>query len=392
MGSLLGDMLEVPFSSNALKSKVVRSTLLSRDLPADFSEKDFRRVLYRIRNRLDAEGLLEYRVVFPIWNRPAFLCDSYEVNGIWLDFTPSMETDFFRAATLARSGQHSDANLSFIFTDDRLADLKQCTLCAARVRASSPSDAHERAADSLYEILALVNIAKDRSKVWRNSHRIQGKLPVSEVLIGPHTTAHFENGNLAYDGLWHEKWAGGPRQPQLTEEKANAWERRWRQLFQAVQTSRWSRSCKSAARRYFAAFSNPNLEECFLDGWRLFENITGGRYDDASKKLARVASVFEDHQEYSIIGKHLATRRNLLSHGHAIQVDDSETLAFQMLRLIIPYLELYIINGFSFERERDFLEFLDLPISREERDRQGSALRKGLSLLEKAAIFRREGN
>jgi hypothetical protein len=115
-------------------------------------------------------------------------------------------------------------------------------------------------------------------------------------------------------------------------------------LFQSINTSKWQDICRFSATRYFKAFSNPNLEESFLDGWRLFENISGHRNDPIEKKILRVSSVFKERMTYKIIGKHLALRRNLISHGHRIDAEDNEALAFQILNLINFYLYLLIQN------------------------------------------------
>ena len=145
-----------------------------------------------------------------------------------------------------------------------------------------------------------------------------------------------------------------------------------------------------SAARYFKAFSNPNLEESFLDGWRLFENVTGSRNEKIKDQINRVSNVFENNIESRIIGKHLALRRNLIAHGHPIKTDDQEVLAFQMLQFIAPYMELFILNGFSFQSPKDFWEFLDLPDSKEIRNEERDGLYRRLSLLDNAAKFRGE--
>lgn len=152
----------------------------------------------------------------------------------------------------------------------------------------------------------------------------------------------------------------------------------------------WSDFCRSAAIRYFKAFSNPNLEESFLDGWRLFENISGSRYEKTETKVTRASHIFKDNVEYRIVGKHLALRRHLISHGHPINTDDEETIAFQMLQFVLPFLTRFILNGFSFGTPEEFWEFLDLPAMRSERLDEVEELQRRLKLYDKAAQFRGE--
>lgn len=376
--------------TDALRRHIVRGVLFSPDLPLDFSESDFRKVACRLREKLQYQELNIFRVAFPLWNLPEFLKGRRVMGDVTLNFTPSHQTRIFKTIVRERENQQNDRDYEFFFTKHKLTDLRRCSICLAQVRANSPADANERASEALYEILGLVNLAADGGKYWRSSWRVAGKLPVSDVLIGPHKTIHSENGKLAYGGFWYENWVGGPKQKVLKVEVWAAWERRFQQLELGIAKSPWREQCKSAAVRYFKAFSNPNLEESFLEGWRLFENISGSPREKISDRLRRASNVFEDNIEYLIAGRHLALRRNLLTHGRAIQADDEETLAFQMLEFVVPFLERYILNSFKFSSPIEFWEFLELPAQREDRATDRKKLERRLKLLKKAAEFRDE--
>ena len=127
-----------------------------------------------------------------------------------------------------------------------------------------------------------------------------------------------------------------------------------------------------------------------MDGWRLFENSTGEDREEAKLKINRASNIFKDNVRYRITGKHLLVRRNLISHGKPINLNDGETLAFQMREFIHPYLIGFILNGFSFRSTKEFWNFLDLPPSKEKREREQKNLNRRLKLLKKAAIFRGE--
>ena len=377
--------------TDTLKSRIVQQALFSPELPADFTEDEFKRVAHRLRHKFQEKDVRPHRVVFPLWNIPLFLTGVREKGDVKIDFSPSGATDLFKGITHAREEQRSRADFKKHFTEEVTSELQSCSMCIAEVAASSPADAHERAAGALYETLGLINMAKDGGKRWRLSFRTRrGKLPVSEVLIGPHTTVHNENGSLVYDGFWYENWAGGARRRQLPEKALASWEENFTQLVQGVAESPWPELCSSAAARYFKAFSNPNLEESFLECWRLFENISGARDDTTKAKLNRVSNVFQENIEQRIIGKHLELRRNLITHGYRINADDEESLAFQMLQFVHPYLIRFIENRSSFAAPEEFWEFLDLPDSRSKRSEQAEDLRRRLSLLDKAARFRGE--
>ncbi|MEX5576214.1 hypothetical protein [Pseudophaeobacter sp. A-200-2] len=314
------------------------------------------------------------------------------MGDITLNFSPSRNTPIFNTIIKERETQQNNPYYKAFFTKDRLNDLQRCSICLAYVRANSHADANEQASEALYEILGLVNLAADGGKTWRSSTRVAGKLPVSGVLIGPHTTTHFENGKLTHDGFWHENWVGGPSEKTLSAERMAEWEKRVQLFVQRISKSPWRRHCKSAAARYFKAFSNPNLEESFLEGWRLFENISGSRHEIIKDQILRASNIFAENTEYLIIGQHLALRRNLLAHGHAIKADDEETLAFQMLQFVAPFLVRYILNGFNFSSPKEFWEFLDLPAQRHDRLSMRSEYERRLGLLSKAAEFRGEND
>lgn len=380
----------INFKSDALRCRTVRGVLSAPELPRNFTEKDFRGLVYRFRSKFQNEELKPYRVAFPIWNLPEFLNGRKKMGDVTLNFFPSQKSSVYQTIIRERENQQTSCLFKAFFTEERMESLQQCSICLAHIRANGHADANERASEALYEVLGLVNLAVDGGKYWRSSSRLGGKLPVSEVLIGPHTTTHFESGKLTHDGFWYEDWVGGPNRRKLDEKKTAVWERRFQGLAKGISESPWREACKSACVRYFKAFSNPNLEEAFLDGWRLFENISGSRHEKIKAQILRASNIFQDNLEYRIIGQHLAIRRNLLAHGHAIKSDDDETLAFQMLQFVVPFLERYILNGFNFSSPSEFWEFLELPAQPSERAAKQCEYERQLELLAKAAQFRGE--
>jgi hypothetical protein len=374
--------------TNALRDRIIRETLFSPELKMHFTEADFKGVAYRTKMQLERHATKVYRVVFPVWNAPAFLRGAIVLDDVRLNPSPSKNTSCFRRISSSRDKQRSEKAYSFFFTDARRDDLEQCSTWIARVSARSPQDAHEIASEAVYEVLGVANIAKDFGKLSRRSWRTMGKLPVSDVLIGPHTTVHSEDGSLAHDGFWHEDWVGGPTLVQTNDQRETIRERRFLEISRAIAKSKWRAECRKSAVRYFKAFSNPNLEQCFLDGWRLFENIAGSQNEKIGVKLSRVSRVFKSSTEYKVLGKHLSLRRNLISHGHGSLSDDHEGIAFQMLQFVHPFLVRYMLNGFRFETLGRFWEFLDLPEGEESLLKERQKLRQRLSHIDKAYEFR----
>ncbi|MDE4174515.1 hypothetical protein PXK01_10135 [Phaeobacter sp. PT47_59] len=226
--------------TDALKARVVRSALFSPDLKVDFREKDFRDVVYRLRHKYQVDDVKPYKVVFPLWNTPPFLTGVRKAQDVTINFSPSIATRLFKKIMLERDDQRSDRHYMTFFSDARVSELRGCSACVAHVVAHNPADAHERASEALYEVLGLLNLAKDGGKYWRMSSRIGGKLPVADVLIGPHTTTHNVDGSLTHDGFWHENWVGGPSKEKLSQEHLDSWEKRYKQLSKGVVQSPWS--------------------------------------------------------------------------------------------------------------------------------------------------------
>ena len=387
--AILVSAVGVEVRTDALKSRIVQDTLRSPDLGADFTEEEFRRVAWKLHNTYQGD-LRPYKVVFPLWNIPPFLAGVRKRGDVTINFSPSKQTSVFKKIARTRNEQRSQPQFKAFFTEKRIADLHECSTCIAHVAANSTPDAYERASKVLYEILGLINIAKDGGKQWRWSLSMCGHLPVSDVLIGPHMTTHHKDGSLTHNGFWFENWKDGPSKRRPKSNELAAWEKNYTGLVQGVAKSPWSEHCSSAAARFFKAFSNPDLEESFLGGWRLFEEISGPEQDCIEKKRVRVSNVFRNHSEHRIIGKHLALRRNLITHRRPIDIGDEKTLAFQMLRFVHPYLCRFIWNSFSLATREEFWDFLDLPVSRSDRTAEAQRLRRRLSLLDKAKKFRKD--
>lgn len=61
-----------------------------------------------------------------------------------------------------------------------------------------------------------------------------------------------------------------------------------------------------------------------------------------------------------VIAKHLTLRRNCISHGHRIDIDDEEIMVFQMLEFVRAIFAAYIRNPFKADNLEEFWECCDL--------------------------------
>ncbi len=386
---ILTSAINIETETEAFKRKILRKSIFSNNTNGTLTIENLSKEIYKNINNANSTKIL-YRIAFPVWNKPDFLFGKRRINNVFVNFSPSKNTKIFKRIFENRTSQRKQWHLRSFFTSEISEKLDECAICLARVHASSPEDANEQASEAIYSILGLVNLAIDKNTLWRRSSGIDGKHPVSNVLIAPHTTTHFEDGSLTHDGFWYEDWVDVSKAPKLPEKKTDAWSRRYNRLAQHASRSPWREKCRVATAQYYKAFANPNLEKAFLDGWRLFETVAGPENEKTEKKIDRVSKIYESSLEYKIYGKYLYQIRNKLTHGNAIGIDEYENFAYLILQFLGPFIEYYIWNGLSFSSEQEFWEFLDLP--REEKDREQIKINinKQKKLLDIAAKFRRE--
>lgn len=376
--------------TEAAKSGVIKSLLFSKRLNKDFSEKEFIANFCFFKNIHMRNESRFYRVVFPIWNKPRFLSGKTKLDHGVVDFNPNEDSAFYKRIIKERRKQHEHNEFRYHFQKEILVELDSCDICIVRVKAINPADANEKASNAIYEILGIVNFIRDSGKEWRLSSRTRGTLPVSDVLIAPHTTTHFDNGKITHDGFWHENWSGPTAKLRLSDEYISSWENNYRKIRRYINKSKWRDLCQKAAIKHHKAFSNPNLEDAFLDGWKLFELVSGSQFEKSEVQINRVANVFKDSVEMRVVGKHLAFHRNSITHGHNTNTGSYEAIAFQMVQFISHFLKMFIVNGYRFHNVQEFWDFLDLPAERQERDSEYTKAIKRIEMLKKARAFRGE--
>ncbi len=210
--SFLLSAIDISARSNSMRMKIVRNAIFSSELGTNFTEKDFRRIVYRLKNKYEAQDISHFRVVFPVWNLPTYILGTKKTSGFLINFSPSTRTQIFRKITEERLSQTSKRGMKEFFSEEKLIDLRKCSIVSVYLPANNPGEAHERASEAIYEILGLINLVLDFGKSWRMSFRSRGKFPVSTVLIAPHITVHKKNGELAYDGFWYENWRQCPNE------------------------------------------------------------------------------------------------------------------------------------------------------------------------------------
>lgn len=382
---ILMSLTEFEEETDSLKRAICMSSLMSKDLPNKFNERELVSEIMRQQNAQKIK-FKSYRVVFPIWGKPSFLNFITTINKVTINFKPSSTARIYIEIESERKKQTESRDFSSFFDEEKIDKIKKSSICIAHVRANSREDALERASNAVYAILGSVNLAAHGKIHFRRTFNSEGMPPIFSVLIAPHITTHTTHGRITHNGFWHEHWAGGPadRTPSDKEVRIN---KNYKNIMTAVHKSPWKNDCFISLAKYYQAFSNPNLEESFLDGWRLLERLAGDGSEKAEKLVERASALFEDQTEYRIIAKHLALRRNLISHGKAIKNPDHETIAFQMFQITSAFLGYYLANPFKVKTLHEFWEVLDVDNSREKIDAEICKTEHRLALLKKARAF-----
>ena len=124
--------------TDALKRHIINKTLWSDHLSEDFSKQDFVALAYRLRNKFQKIELTEFKVVFPICNKPNFLSGIKKIDDVTLNFTPSEDTKLFKVISEERKKKRHENNEFF---QKHFFEISNCSTSIAHVRASNYEDA-----------------------------------------------------------------------------------------------------------------------------------------------------------------------------------------------------------------------------------------------------------
>ena len=91
--------------------------------PDDHTEKNFKRVAYRLPHKFQDMDLRVHRVVLPLWNIPPFLTGVREQVDMKIEFSPSGVTALFGDITHARKEQRSRVDFTKYFPEEVASEL-----------------------------------------------------------------------------------------------------------------------------------------------------------------------------------------------------------------------------------------------------------------------------
>lgn len=319
----------------------------------------------------------KFKVLFPIWGSIASLSGRRRWGDVTITFDITKGSAFARRALKDREKQIERSQKESAI---KVEGFEALPFAVCSVEAIDIHDAFEQAETAISKELGLYSLSSPRGKFIFTTLPDQ---PINTILLAPLMTVHFPNGKIAADIFWYNKWPIGITMKKRSDETVNRMVRTADRVKKCLRTLPWREKAEEALLRHYSAFSQSDLQESFLDGWRLLEAIGGHGSEKSETLVKRAAWFFEDREYQYEIGRHLMERRNLISHGRAVKDESNESLAFQMKQFLSPFLHGFLTNPFGFESLDEFWSFCDLPVDRKAR------LRKGY-LLECSAKFRRE--
>lgn len=183
-------------------------------------------------------------------------------------------------------------------------------------------------------------------------------------------TVHDDAGNNAMaDGYWFERDWTAPLLSTRNQQyiNSNQFQKSLAKIFNSISSSKWKENCIDALWSYNRAFSLPDMEQSFLQGWRCFEYLLGAENKSLDNVLNRVIFHYKEPEYVRQLLNHLRLRRNSIVHGRKMELHDDETLVFQLNSVIVHILFRYILNEFKFKRLEELYEFWDQEVDLEKR-------------------------
>lgn len=336
---------------------------------SDFTASDFLGHCNRIANEMHKERHRKFKVVFPLRGAQNLITEKRKWDNIWIDFDIVKSSKFARKAIAARTAQLKRRGDNLLPAMERTDELPWA-VCS--VQSINIADAFERAENAISKELGLHSLVTPRSKrIFSNSLL---EPPINTILLAPYMTVHDPSGTISADMLWYNRWDSFMSPPNRTQDDIKEIRHSVEFLREKIRELPWREEAEQVLIRYYKAFSHFNLETTFLDGWKLLEFIGGEKNTKSDKLIKRVAFLTSNPEYSKEIGRHLAERRNLISHGKSIDDDKNEVLAWEMKSFVGPLLETFLTNPFNFKNKKELWEFCDLPVDKENRDKQAKLL------------------
>lgn len=342
-----------------------------------FLERDFLSNLNKVARDLDDKraGL---KAVFAVWGLPKNLHGVRKVDDVTINFMPR-RSRFIEKCCEERIKILQEMRVPGVRTFPVATDNVSLVVCHAK--AVNPLDCFQQCDDALSSELGIFTFLLTSPHSYRLS--FGNRKHIARILIAPGTTVHKVNGSLAYEGFWYGDFLNDLSPSKFDRDEVSKMISNYDIVRKSLSRLPWRLRAREALTRYQRSLSQTDLEQGFLDTWRLFELIAGQERDKYAQLVDRAASHWRETKYIQELGKHLIYRRNEISHGRAKRYGDDEGLVFQMIKLLHPLLKSFLLNHRKFDTLAEFYDFCDGPYEQSEISRK-------LYVLQQLQNFRRD--
>ena len=264
------------------------------------------------------------------------------------------------------------SRLDLLRTDKLTSNLEHNNYCRviAKVKAKSPTAAVNKAlrAIDLQRALWCLMGNPTIQIAFGNS----AFSPINIIRLGSKHTLHFPNGEPVTNTYWFEP--GFKESTPFKPDKPKIFQSTSRWALRKIHLSKYGDTLSVALLRYVRALDEADSNTAFLRLWGALESLTtsGGKYDLV---VDRCSVLFKDSAFHRQVLEHLREYRN--SNIHAGEESEMARIhCFQLQLYFVQIIRFLLINADFFQSLNEAQSFLDLPMNKQELERQNQLIKK----------------
>jgi hypothetical protein len=249
------------------------------------------------------------------------------------------------------------------------------------VYARTPIEAAKEALNFLDYFRSIWNLAINRNQNDRQSFGGPPK-PINRFFVGPISTLHDLNGNIAVEMWWYDSEHRTPvSNYDPTKDLTGIYEYE-SFVRKRLKKITYRNKIINAIINYGRALDSINHRNTFLNLWCVLEQLTfTAPKDGYNITIDRLSFLFENREYHKVVLEQLRNLRNIFTHQN--QSEDNEileTILFQLKNYVELLIEFHLNMGFKFDNPNEALQFLNSPYNLKD-------IKKKLGLLKLAEKF-----
>lgn len=356
--------------------RAVRRAIYDHELPTNFTETEFLKVVSKHTHALKDGKINKYTVLFQITLTGERPSGRYPMNDCLLVF-PEMATAR-KAKMLLKKQSEFLRSHEYLYSSPVITVPYRPVL--AHVQALNVAQAMQMARDAMDEVRGLMNLFENAKTYSRLSWGGRPS-PINKAKLLPVSTVHDVNGDVAGNQFWFENGWESPSEALDPRNRITGFSENFPKWIRRIkQRHGLSNDARIAIRQYVRSIDDADWRQAFQGLWIALEYMTNINNADYDKLIDRASKIYSNHEHHRETLRHLRKRRNQIIH-EASDAPISETIVFQTKNIVEDLIKFYSANYFKFKSRDELAEFLDLP-------REEKHLKHKMKLLERALMFR----